>query len=126
MTRRVKVGTLADFPEGQLRAVDADGTSVVVAHDGTQLCAARNHCPHLGFPLTRGPGGLQYADGVVQCPWHNSRFALCTGENLDWATGFAGRNTPRWSRRLIALGKSPSPLETFPVVVEGDDVFVQM
>jgi nitrite reductase/ring-hydroxylating ferredoxin subunit len=44
---------------------------------------AGNRCPHLGFSLTRGPGGLKYEDGVVQCPWHNSRFNVCTGENLD-------------------------------------------
>ena len=126
MTRRVKVGTLADFPDGSLRAVDAGGTSVIVARQDGDLCAARNHCPHLGFSLTSGPGGLRYSDGVVQCPWHNSRFTLCTGENLDWATGFAGLDVPRWSRRVIALGRRPAPLETYSVVVEGEDVFVDL
>lgn len=126
MARRIMVGTLADFPDGKLRAVDADGTSVIVARLDGELCAARNHCPHLGLPLTTGPGGLRYADGVVQCPWHNSRFELCTGENLDWATGFAGRDVPRWSRRVIALGRRPAPLHTYPVVVDGEDVFVEV
>jgi hypothetical protein len=42
--------------------------------------------------------------------------------NLDWATGFAGREMPRWSRRVIALGRKPSPLRTCDVMVEGDDV----
>ena len=44
---------------------------------------------------THRPGGLRYEDGVVQCPWHNSRFDVCTGENLDWVTGFAGHQVPR-------------------------------
>jgi nitrite reductase/ring-hydroxylating ferredoxin subunit len=35
------------------------------------------------------------ADGQVVCPWHNSRFDLASGENLDWAPGFAGRDMPR-------------------------------
>jgi nitrite reductase/ring-hydroxylating ferredoxin subunit len=126
MSRLVRVGAVADFVDGDLRQVDADGTAVVVARDGDALCAADNRCPHMGFSLTKGPGGVRFADGVVQCPWHNSRFAFCSGENLDWAVGFAGRNMPRWSRRLIALGKEPKGLTTYPVVVEGEDVFVEL
>jgi nitrite reductase/ring-hydroxylating ferredoxin subunit len=124
VVRRIKVGTLSDFADGELTAVEADGTSVVVGRDGQTLCAAHNRCPHLGLPLSRGPGGRHFADGVVQCPWHNSRFELCSGENLDWAIGFAGRPIPRWSRRLVALGRKPAPLTTYPVVVDGEDVFV--
>ncbi len=126
MARRVRVGSVSDFVPGELRAVDAEGTSVVVARDGDSFCAARNRCPHMGFPLSRGPGGVRYADGVVQCPWHNSSFELCSGKNLDWATGFAGRDLPRWTRRLVALGRTPTSLTTCPVVVEGDDVFVEV
>lgn len=124
--RRVRVGTLADLADGRLHAVKAEGASLVVGLAGDRVCAARNHCPHLGFSLTTGPGGLRYDDGVVTCPWHNSRFDLDTGENLDWAPGFAGRDLPRWSRRLIALGRKPAPLTTYPVVVEGEDVYVDL
>ena len=126
MSGRVKVGTVSDFADGQLHTVDADGTSVAVGLAGDSLCAARNRCPHMGFPLTKGPGGLRYDDGQVVCPWHNSRFDLATGENLDWTPGFAGIDMPRWSRRLIALGKKPAPLTTYAVTVEGDDVFVEL
>jgi nitrite reductase/ring-hydroxylating ferredoxin subunit len=49
-----------------------------------------------------------------------------TGENLDWASGVAGREVPRWSRRVIAVGRKPAPLTTYPVVVEGDEVFVEV
>ncbi len=126
MTRQVKVGTVEDFPTGELVAVDADGTSVVVVHDGDTFCSAQNRCPHLGLSLTKGPGGKSYEEGVVQCPWHNSRFELCSGENLDWATGFAGRHIPRWSQRMVAMGRKPSPLTTFPVVVDGEDVLIEL
>ncbi len=126
MARRIKVGTVSDFPPGELHAVVADGTPVVLAREGDTFSAARNHCPHLGFSLTKGPGGLKYEDGVVQCPWHNSRFDLCTGANLDWATGFAGRAVPQWSRRMVALGRKPAPLTTYPVVIDGDDVLVEV
>jgi nitrite reductase/ring-hydroxylating ferredoxin subunit len=126
MPGRVRVGSVADFADGNLHAVKAAGTSIVVGIAGGSLCAARNRCPHLGFSLTKGPGGLSYADGQVVCPWHNSRFDLASGDNLDWTPGFAGRDMPPWSRRMIALGKKPSPLTTYNVVVEGDDVFVEL
>jgi nitrite reductase/ring-hydroxylating ferredoxin subunit len=93
--------------------------------DGTPY-AARNRCPHLGLSLTKGPGGTRFAEGQLVCPWHNSRFDFCTGENLDWAPGFAGRAMPRWSAKLIALGRKPAPLTTYDVVVDGEDVFVEL
>jgi nitrite reductase/ring-hydroxylating ferredoxin subunit len=126
MPGRVRVGSVADFADGQLHAVDAAGTPVVVGYAGVSLCAARNRCPHMGLPLARGPGGLRYVDGQVVCPWHNSRFDLASGENLDWTPGFAGRDMPRWSRRMIALGRKPSSLTTYDVVVDGDDVYVEL
>jgi nitrite reductase/ring-hydroxylating ferredoxin subunit len=126
MADRVRIGTLADFADGTLHAVDAGGTHLVVGLVQGTPYAARNRCPHLGLSLTTGPGGKRFDDGQVVCPWHNSRFDLCTGENLDWAPGFAGRAMPRWSARLIALGRKPAPLTTYPVVVEGEDVLVDL
>lgn len=126
MAGRVRIGSVADFADGALHPVDAGGTAIVVGQvDGT-LYAARNRCPHLGFSLTKGPGGLRFDEGRVQCPWHNSRFDLCTGANLDWTPGFAGRDMPTWSKRLVALGRKPAPLTTYEVVVEGEDVFVEL
>ena len=124
MSGRVRVGSAADFADGELHALEAEGRSIVVGLVGDSLYAARNRCPHLGFSLTKGPGGLRYAEGQVVCPWHNSRFDLASGENLDWAPGFAGKDMPRWSRRMIALGRKPSSLTTYDVMVEGDDVYI--
>ena len=80
----------------------------------------------MGLSLTSGPGGKRYSDGVIQCPWHNSRFVVRTGENLDWVGGLAGRSVPGWSRRVLAAGRQPAPLHTYPVVLEGDDVLVEL
>lgn len=126
MSKQVEVGPVESFADGVLVPVDADGHSLIVARDGDQFFAALNRCPHMGFSLTRGPGGLKYDDGVVQCPWHNSRFELCTGKNLDWATGFAGRNVPKWSQRLVALGRTPSDLKTLSTRVDDGKVFVEL
>ncbi|MCU0300378.1 MAG: Rieske 2Fe-2S domain-containing protein [Candidatus Nanopelagicales bacterium] len=126
MAGRVRIGRVEDFAPGSMREVEADGTKLIVAREGDDLCAARNRCPHLGLSLTSGPGGQHYADGVVQCPWHNSRFVVRTGENLDWASGIAGRSIPRWSRRVLSAGRRPAPLTTYPVVVADGEVFVEL
>ena len=83
MEHEVRIGQLSDFADGQLAGVEVEGHRLIVARDDDEVCAARNRCPHLGLSLTRGPGGLKYEDGIVQCPWHNSRFDVCTGKNLD-------------------------------------------
>lgn len=126
MSDRVRVGSTADFADGELHAIDVAGTSVVVGLAGESVCAARNRCPHMGFSLTKGPGGKKFADGQIVCPWHNSRFDLETGANLDWTPGFAGKDMPQWSRKLIALGRKPSALTTYDVTVEGDDVYIEL
>lgn len=126
MADKVRIGQVQDFPPGHLTEVEVAGTKLVVVQDDEGLCAAHNRCPHLGLSLTSGPGGQRFADGVVTCPWHNSRFVVRSGENLDWASGFAGRQAPRWSRRLIGAGRKPHPLTTYQVTVEGDDVFVEI
>ncbi len=87
MARRVRIGRVEDFPAGVITEVEVEGAKVIVVQDAEGLCAAHNKCPHLGLSLTSGPGGRKYADGVIQCPWHNSRFVVRSGENLDWAPG---------------------------------------
>jgi nitrite reductase/ring-hydroxylating ferredoxin subunit len=124
MAAEVQVGSLSNFPDGGLTGVEADGHRLIVARVGNEVHVARNRCPHLGFSLTRGPGGLRYEDGVVQCPWHNSRFNVSTGENLEWVTGFAGRRVPGWSRSVITLGRRRRDLETLSAVVRDGDVYV--
>ena len=122
----VRAGKLEDFTDGRLTPVEIDGTKVLVARTGDSVCAVVNRCPHLGLSLTKGPGGLNYSDGVVQCAWHNSRFEICTGANVDWVGGFAGRSTPTWSRALIGLGRRPKGLDTIPASVRDGDVVLQL
>lgn len=124
MSSEVRVGSLSDFPDGALVGVDASGHRLIVAREGDEVHVARNRCPHLGFSLTRGPGGLRYQDGVVQCPWHNSRFDVCTGENLDWVSGFGGRQVPKWSRAVIALGRKARGLDRLAATVRDNEIYV--
>jgi nitrite reductase/ring-hydroxylating ferredoxin subunit len=120
------LGSLSDLPDGAAVGRDVGGTEVVVWRSGDDVCVVRNRCPHLGLSLTSGPGGVHAEDGRITCPWHSSRFDLCTGANLDWVVGLAGRSIPGWSQRMVAMGRKPSPLTTYPVTREGDQVFVDL
>jgi len=118
--KKVKIGTLADFPQGKLRIIRAEGVMVVVNHTESGFCAVENRCPHLGFPIGLG----QVEGNVITCPFHGSKFDMCTGENLDWVTSLAGVKLPSWTRRLMMMGKEPTRIQTFQITQEGDEVFV--
>jgi len=63
-----------------LRRVEVDGEPALVARARNgSVCAIAARCTHLGGPLDEG----EREGDVVTCPWHGSRFDLCTGEVVD-------------------------------------------
>jgi nitrite reductase/ring-hydroxylating ferredoxin subunit/uncharacterized membrane protein len=72
----VPVGEPSEFPEGQMRRVEAGGLPVLITRVNGQVCAIGAVCSHAGGPLNEGK-----LDGdVVTCPWHGSRFNVCSGD----------------------------------------------
>lgn len=65
---------------GEMRRVEAGGAGILLsrARDG-RVCAIAATCNHFSGPLQEGE---REGDTVV-CPWHNSRFDLCTGQALE-------------------------------------------
>ena len=123
---QTQLGPIKDCPFDRPTAVTIDGETYVVirtSQSPDEVCIVRDRCPHAGLSLSRGPRG-GYEDGVITCPWHNSRFDVCTGENLDWTPGVAGIPAPKWSRRLIAMGKSPAPLTVLASSIRNGQVVV--
>lgn len=71
----VRVGKRDDFPEGQMRRVDASGLPVALLRRNGRLNAIGAVCSHAGGPLDEGS-----LDGdVVTCPWHASKFCFADG-----------------------------------------------
>jgi nitrite reductase/ring-hydroxylating ferredoxin subunit len=75
--------------------VSAAGVDVLVARsESGDLCAIADTCSHLGGPLAEGS-----RDGdVVVCPWHGSRFDLCSGRVVE---GPAVYDQPRFETRVL-------------------------
>lgn len=122
MSKKISIGSLADFPAGKAKVLNVDGISIVINHVDDKFYAVENRCAHLGLPL----GANKVEGTVITCPFHGSQFDMCTGENLDWVTGFAGAKLPEWSRKLLALGKKPASIKTFNVICENEQLFIEI
>jgi 3-phenylpropionate/trans-cinnamate dioxygenase ferredoxin subunit len=77
----MRVATLAEVPEGELRSYELVVGRVVVAHVESELFALGDECTHQGCLLSEGEID-EVADTVV-CPCHGSAFDLRTGEPVE-------------------------------------------
>ena len=60
-----------------MQSVEAAGETVLVTRSASgDLCAIANRCSHFGGPLAEGE---REGDTVI-CPWHGSRFDVCSGD----------------------------------------------
>ena len=85
----------SELEGGKLCKVDLEGVDVLVARSEKtgEVCAIANVCTHLGGPLNEGE---RDGDSVV-CPWHGSRFDLCSGEVEGGPAVYA---EPRFETRI--------------------------
>ncbi len=77
----VRVGALAEVPEGELRAFELEGGRVVVAHLENEVFAFADACPADGCWLSEGE--LDEGLDALVCPCDGSRFDLRTGEPVE-------------------------------------------
>lgn len=118
--KKIRVATSAQVAEGSLFAAQAEGQKVLLSRVKGKVYAVKDRCPHMGLSLAKG----KVEAGVVTCPWHGSRFDLCSGRNMDWVSAFLGVPMPRWTHKAIAMGKAPAPLATLAVEETSGEVFV--
>jgi 3-phenylpropionate/trans-cinnamate dioxygenase ferredoxin subunit len=94
-----RVASLAEVPEGELRAFDLSRGRVAVAHVEQEIFALADECPHDLGSLAEGE--LDETEDAVICPGDGSAFDLRTGEPLDGpsvdpVTVFAVRLNDEW------------------------------
>lgn len=98
---KVRVGGKAELMQPGCKVVHVEGRTLALFSTEGELYAVDNRCPHMGFPLDRGT----VRDGILTCHWHHARFDLASGGAFD----------------LFA-----DDVMTYPVFVEGDDVWVDL
>jgi nitrite reductase/ring-hydroxylating ferredoxin subunit len=95
----------ADLPPGALVRVTRGDLDVLLAHVPEGILATDDRCPHMSAPLSIG----RLAGCIVDCPLHNGRFDLCTGEAVQLPTTGGldadGGAHPTWS----PPGSEPKP-----------------
>jgi len=100
----VNVAPLDEFPPGSVKIVRAGEIAVGVYNLSGELYAIEDRCSHDNGPLAEGD--FDPDEGVAICPRHGARIDIRTGRPLS----------------LPAV----LPVETFPVVVEGGIVKVEV
>ena len=95
----VRVAGIGDVPEGEGRLFEIRGKQIALFKHEGRFYAIDNVCKHQGGPLAEGE-----LDGTtVICPWHGWTYDITTGRSPD---------------------DPDCAVDTYPVKVEGEDVFV--
>jgi len=73
---------VGELPPGSMRRVTDGDLDVLLAHTPEGIVAVDDRCPHMSAPLSIGT-----LEGcVVQCPLHEGRFDLCSGDPVQMPT----------------------------------------
>lgn len=99
-----KIASVSDIPENGVRSFDHNNERIAVYNCNGQFYATDAICTHSYYDL--GEGYVDPDDCSIECPLHGARFNIETGAVIA----------------LPAFG----PLATYPVRVEGDDLFVDV
>jgi len=98
---RIRVGKSTELRDGESKMVRAGNKEILVVRQGDRFYAIDGWCSHMGASLEHG----QVGDGTIRCRVHGAVFDLETGKVLH--------------------NLQAKDMRTYPVVVEGGDVFVE-
>ena len=98
--RFVRVGRIGDVPAGGPEVFDVEDRKIAVYRLDDGYFAIDDLCTHDGGPLASG----EIEGDEVICPRHGARFSIRTGAALTFP--------------------AVTPVETYPVRVEGDNLLV--
>jgi 3-phenylpropionate/trans-cinnamate dioxygenase ferredoxin subunit len=100
----VRLASIHDIPENELRAFEYAGRRIALFHCGDTFYATTDICSHAYAELSEGY--FDSDDCTIECPLHGSRFDVRSGAALT---------LPAYE-----------PVATYPVRVEGEDVLVEI
>lgn len=101
---KYKVCRVSDVYEGEMRAFEVNGRRLLIAKANGSWFAVSDQCSHAEASLAIGT--LDAGKHTVSCPLHGAVFDLETGEGLEYP--------------------GTEPIETYPVTIEEEDVYVEL
>jgi nitrite reductase/ring-hydroxylating ferredoxin subunit len=119
---KVKLVQASEVSNDAVLKVAAEGKTLLVSKSGDRYCAIENKCPHLGLPLAKG----KVSNGQITCPFHGSKFDLCSGQNVEGVNSVMGIPAPGWAKKAIAMGKPAANAASFTVSEEGGELFAEI
>lgn len=93
----VRVATLGEIPEGEVRAFDTPTGRIAVAHLEARVFAFRDECTHQGCSLAE-TGTLDDRAATMACGCHGSVFDVERGEPVE---GPAEDPLPVYGARIV-------------------------
>ncbi len=100
----IDIGTVSELPPGSMKLVEWEDLEIGVFNCNGQIYAIEDRCSHDNGPLVEGT--LDQEKCTVECPRHGSEFDLRTGKPVT---------LPAYV-----------PVDTFPVIVDGDTIKVEV
>ena len=114
MAEYMPVADISEVTEGKMKTVIVNGVEILLAMSGGKYYAVDNRCTHMGGNLSMGT--LQGT--VISCPLHKSEYDITDGHVIRW-TDWTGLKL-----KLAKMARSPKPLKTYEVKVEGNKILV--
>jgi 3-phenylpropionate/trans-cinnamate dioxygenase ferredoxin subunit len=111
----IQAGTVGELDDGSMKEISAEGRAILLARVGDRYYATDNRCPHMGGRLSQG----KLEGTVVTCPRHGSQFDLRDGKVVRWLKGGVSSIAGK-------LLKSPRPIATYPVKLDGDKIMLEI
>jgi 3-phenylpropionate/trans-cinnamate dioxygenase ferredoxin subunit len=98
----VEAGLISDIPAGRVKLVlyEPDDLRIALCNVDGEFFAIEDVCTHDGGPLDQGT----LEEDEIECPRHGARFNVRTG--------------------AATLMPAVMPVRTFPVKIEGEQLFV--
>ena len=77
----IRVGGVAEIPDGEMRSFDTPAGRVTIAHVDHHVFGFGDECTHRGCSLAEGE--LDDREARVECPCHGSVFDVENGEPVE-------------------------------------------
>lgn len=103
----IKAAQTYELADGEKKKIQLDKKVILLVNIAGEFFAIDNKCPHLGGSLYDG----KLESDMIICPRHGSAFNLKTGKNMHDA-------------KIAFVKMKVNDAKTFPVKVEGSDIFI--